>query len=90
MRDQTHVPCKLKHFFFQLIIATPVNSLQTSSSSVIFEILPDRGLDNEESLKHANGKSDRFTIQKHRTDENNEEWAKIYNESERVQTELVH
>ncbi len=73
MRDQTHVLCKLKHLFFQLIIASPVNSLQASSSSVIVEILPDRGLDNEESVRHANGKADRSTIQKHRTDENNEE-----------------
>ncbi len=36
------------------------------------EILPDRGLNNEEPVSHANAKADRFTIWKHRTDENNE------------------
>ncbi len=36
------------------------------------------GLDNEESVRSANSKADRSTIQIHRTNENNEEYAKIY------------
>ncbi len=36
-------------------------------------------LDNKESLRPANSKVDRPTIQIHRTDENNEVYAKIYN-----------
>ncbi len=43
-----------------------------------------RGLD-----RLANNKADRSTIQKHRTDEHNEEYAKIYNRKERVQTEVA-
>ncbi len=39
------------------------------------EILPSRGLDNGESVRHTYGKAGRSTIQKHRTDENNEEKA---------------
>ncbi len=53
------------------------------------EILPSRGLDNRESVRHTYGKAGRSTIQNHRTDENNEEKAKIYNESKRVQTEVA-
>ncbi len=37
------------------------------------EILPGWSLDNEESVRHTNGKAGRSTKQKHRTDENNEE-----------------
>ncbi len=60
-----------------------------SSSFLYVAIQPDRGLDNEESVRHANGKANRSTVQKHRTDEKNEEQAKVYNESERVQTEVA-
>ncbi len=37
------------------------------------EILPGRGLDNAELVRHTNGKTGRSTVRKHRTDENNEE-----------------
>ncbi len=39
---------------------------------ITVKILSDRGQDNEESLRHANGKADRSTVRKHRTGENNE------------------
>ncbi len=53
------------------------------------EILPSRGLDNRESVRHTYGKAGRSTIQKHRTDDNNEEKPTIYNESKRLKTEVV-
>ncbi len=42
-----------------------------SSTFLYVAIQPDRGLDNEESVRHANGKANRSTVQKHRTDEKN-------------------
>ncbi len=36
------------------------------------EILPGRGLNNEDLVRLTNGKAGRSTIRKHRTDENNE------------------
>ncbi len=53
------------------------------------KILPNGGLDNEESVGLASSTADRSTIQKHRTGENNEEYAMIYNKSERVQMEVA-
>ncbi len=52
-------------------------------------ILPEGGLDNGESVRLANSKADRSTIRKHRTDENSEDYAKIYNDDERIQTEVA-
>ncbi len=46
---------------------TPFNKV------LLVEILPDRGLEIEESVRHANSMADRSTIQKHRPDENDEE-----------------
>ncbi len=47
--------------------------LRTGIIGCHVEILPDRGLDNAESFRDANGKADRSTIWKHRKNENNEE-----------------
>ncbi len=48
------------------------------------EILSGGGLDNEESVRLANSKAGRSTKQKHRTNENVEQYTKIYKKSKRV------
>ncbi len=40
---------------------------------IVVLILPSRGVDNEELVKHTNSRAGRSTKRKHRTDENNEE-----------------
>ncbi len=50
------------------------------------KILLDGGLDNGELVRPENSKTDRSTIQKRKTNENSEEYAKIYNKGLWVQT----
>ncbi len=52
-------------------------------------LLSDGGLDKEVSVRLAGNKADRSSLQKHRTNENNEEYANVYNKSERVPTEVA-
>ncbi len=51
-------------------------------------ILPGGGQNKEESVRPPNCKADRSKIQIHRTDENNEEYAKIYNRGTKVGSAL--
>ncbi len=50
------------------------------------EVLPGGGLYKEELVRRETSKADMSTIQKHRAGTNNDEYAMIYNKSERVQT----
>ncbi len=62
--------------------------MRTSHAAPV-EILPGRGLDNEESVRHTNGKVGRSTIRKHRTDDKTKSIQLFITSNKLVQTEVA-